>query len=56
VTRVLGAIIAERGMAGAIRCDNGPEFTGPAFSQIPAVIEICRIPLSPTGSSGAPRI
>jgi hypothetical protein len=24
---MLDAIIAERGMVGAIRCDNGPEFT-----------------------------
>jgi putative transposase len=31
VTRVLDAIIAERGMAGAIRCDNGPEFTSRHF-------------------------
>ncbi len=31
VTRVLEAIIAERGMAGAIRCDNGPEFTSRHF-------------------------
>ena len=31
VTRVLDEIIAERGMAGAIRCDNGPEFTSRHF-------------------------
>jgi putative transposase len=31
VTRVLDAIIARRGMAGAIRCDNGPEFTSRHF-------------------------
>src|ERR1700685_1040924 len=31
VTRVLEAIISERGMAGAIRCDNGPEFTSRHF-------------------------
>ena len=31
VTRVLDAIIAERGTAGAIRCDNGPEFTSRHF-------------------------
>ena len=31
VTRVLDAIIAERGMAGAIRVDNGPEFTSRHF-------------------------
>ena len=31
VTRVLDAIIAQRGMAGAIRCDNGPEFTSRHF-------------------------
>jgi putative transposase len=31
VTRVLDAIIAERGIAGAIRCDNGPEFTSRHF-------------------------
>ena len=31
VTRVPEAIIAERGMAGAIRCDNGPEFTSRHF-------------------------
>jgi hypothetical protein len=31
VTRVLDAIIAERGMAGAIHCDNGPEFTSRHF-------------------------
>jgi putative transposase len=27
VTRVLEQVIAERGVPGAIRCDNGPEFT-----------------------------
>jgi len=31
VTRVLDAIIAERGRVGAIRCDNGPEFTSRHF-------------------------
>jgi putative transposase len=31
VTRVLDAIIAERGMARAIRVDNGPEFTSRHF-------------------------
>jgi putative transposase len=31
VTRVLEAIIAERGIPGAIRCDNGPEFTSRHF-------------------------
>src|ERR1700722_14345093 len=31
VTRVLDAIMAERGIAGAIRCDNGPEFTSRHF-------------------------
>ncbi len=31
VTRVLDAIIAERGMPEAIRCDNGPEFTSRHF-------------------------
>ena len=31
VTRVLDAIITQRGMAGAIRCDNGPEFTSRHF-------------------------
>jgi putative transposase len=31
VTRVLDAIIAQRGTAGAIRCDNGPEFTSRHF-------------------------
>jgi putative transposase len=31
VTRALDAIIAERGIAGAIRCDNGPEFTSRYF-------------------------
>jgi putative transposase len=31
VTRVLDAIIAERGIPGAIRCDNGPEFTSRHF-------------------------
>jgi hypothetical protein len=31
VTRVLDAIIAERGIAGAIRVDNGPEFTSRHF-------------------------
>jgi len=31
VTRVLDAIIGERGIAGAIRCDNGPEFTSRHF-------------------------
>ena len=31
VTRVVDAIMAERGMAGAIRCDNGPEFTSRHF-------------------------
>ena len=31
VTRVLDAIMAERGIPGAIRCDNGPEFTSRHF-------------------------
>jgi len=31
VTRVLDAIIAERGKPAAIRCDNGPEFTSRHF-------------------------
>jgi putative transposase len=31
VTRVLDAIIAERGRPAAIRCDNGPEFTSQHF-------------------------
>ena len=31
VTRVLEAIIAERGQPGTIRCDNGPEFTSRHF-------------------------
>ena len=31
VTRVLDAIIAERGRPAAIRCDNGPEFTSRHF-------------------------
>ena len=31
VTRVLDTIIAERGIAGAIRVDNGPEFTSRHF-------------------------
>jgi putative transposase len=31
VTRVLEAIIAERGQPLAIRCDNGPEFTSRHF-------------------------
>ena len=31
VTRVLDAIIAERGQPGTIRCDNGPEFTSRHF-------------------------
>ena len=31
VTRVLEAIIAERGQPGSIRCDNGPEFTSRHF-------------------------
>ena len=31
VTRVLDAITAERGIAGAIRVDNGPEFTSRHF-------------------------
>ena len=31
VTRLLDAIIAQRGMAGAIRVDNGPEFTSRHF-------------------------
>jgi putative transposase len=31
VTRVLDAIIAQRGMVGAIRCDNGPELTSRHF-------------------------
>ena len=31
VTRVLDAIIAERGIAGALRVDNGPEFTSRHF-------------------------
>ena len=31
VTRILEQIIAERGVAGAIRCDNGPEFTSRHF-------------------------
>jgi putative transposase len=31
VTRVLGQITAERGLPGAIRCDNGPELTSRHF-------------------------
>jgi putative transposase len=31
VTRVLEAIVAGRGMPGAIRCDNGPELTSRHF-------------------------
>jgi putative transposase len=31
VTRVLDAIIAQRGMVGTMRCDNGPEFTSRHF-------------------------
>jgi len=31
VTRVLEAIASERGLPGAIRCDNGPELTGRRF-------------------------
>ena len=31
MTRVLNAIIVGRGMPGAIRCDNGPEFTSRHF-------------------------
>jgi putative transposase len=31
VTRVLDAIIAERGIPGALRCDNGPEFSSRHF-------------------------
>jgi putative transposase len=31
VTRVLEAIVAERGQPGSIRCDNGPEFTSRHF-------------------------
>src|SRR5712692_5121048 len=31
VTRVLEPVIAERGVPGAIRCDNGPEFTSRHF-------------------------
>ena len=33
VTRVLERVIAERGAPGAIRCDNGPEFTSLYFEQ-----------------------
>jgi len=31
VTRVLERVIGERGVPGAIRCDNGPEFTSLYF-------------------------
>jgi putative transposase len=31
VTRVLEAIMAERGQPGSVRCDNGPEFTSRHF-------------------------
>jgi putative transposase len=31
VTRVLGAIVAERGQPQAILCDNGPELTSRHF-------------------------
>jgi putative transposase len=31
VTRVLEAVMAERGQPGSIRCDNGPEFTSRHF-------------------------
>ena len=31
VTRVLDEVIAERGLPGSIRCDNGPEFTSRHF-------------------------
>ena len=33
VTRVLERVIAERGMPGSIRCDNGPEFTSLFFME-----------------------
>ena len=33
VTRVLERAIAERGVPGAIRCDNGPEFTSLFFTE-----------------------
>ena len=39
VTRVLERVIEERGVPGAIRCDNGPEFTSLYF------IEWCKEPL-----------
>ena len=33
VTRVLERVIAERGVPGSIRCDNGPEFTSLFFTE-----------------------
>lgn len=33
VTRVLERVIAERGLPGSIRCDNGPEFTSLFFTE-----------------------
>lgn len=58
VTRVLDAIIAERGMAGAIRCDNGPEFTGRHFPAwcVERKIELVHIHLHPVQTCQYPAI
>jgi putative transposase len=47
VTRVLDAIIAERGRAGAIRVDNGPEFTSRHFLAWCVERQIELIPIQP---------
>ena len=50
VTRVLEAIVAERGQPLAIRCDNGPELTSPRicskFPRISATIKTAVVALA----------
>jgi putative transposase len=55
VTRVLEAIMAERGQPGSIRCDNGPEFTSRHFLAwgVERKIEVVHIqPGKPTERAG----
>jgi len=56
VTRVLDAIVAERGQPKAIRCDNGPELTSRHFLAwcVERQIELVQIqPGKPTGTQNA---
>jgi hypothetical protein len=54
VTRVLEAIIAERGVSQVIRCDNGPELTSRHFSGLVCRAEN-RVGTHPVGATHAKR-